>query len=121
MSGGPRLALPVGSRLAERDGDAVEHARLLLDDVLGRAAPDRENVHPRDHHGDEHHPRHRLEPGEEPEAERDERRELGEVEGDVELGEVQQHGECGEREPDRKQAARPLQRQHEPDERERRR
>ena len=61
-----RRALLAGQ--PERDRDAVEQARLLGDDVVGRASPHRERVDPGDDHGDQHDPGERLEDLHEEEA-----------------------------------------------------
>ena len=106
---------------AEGDRDGVEHLRLLLDDVFRRPAPHRDRVDPRDDHGDQRRPHHVLEPGEEPEADADEREQLREVVGHVELGEMEQDRERGEREPGRQHRPVGPERQQQPNERERRR
>src|SRR5215210_5884175 len=105
---------------AEGDRDVVEEVRLLLDDVLRRAAPDGDRVDERNDRGDQNGPGDGLEPGEEPEAEQDESEELREVEEDVELGQAQEHGERAEREPGGEQRGRLAERQQQPRDPERR-
>ena len=121
MSGGPRFAVASSPGTRNAIETFVEDLRLLLDHVLRRPAPDRDRVHPRDHHRDQRRPHHVLEPRQEPEAEADERKELREVVEDVELREVEQHRERREREPRRQHRRVVAERQQQPDERERRR
>ena len=78
------------ARESERDRDAIEEARLLRDDVLGRSAPDREHVDPGDDQRDQHDPRERLEHAHEPEADRRQCEKLRDVEQRAEPGEVEQ-------------------------------
>ena len=107
MSGGPRFALALDGSPGTRNAidELLEDARLLGDDVIGRPAPNRDRVDPGDDRGDQHCPGDRLEVGEEPEAERRERVELGEVEEHVEVREPEEHRQDGEREPDEADAA----------------
>ena len=105
----------------EAEGDRLEDARPLLDDVTRRAAEDRERVDRRDDRGDEGHPQHRLEEPEEPERDQRQGGELREVRQDVEardLAQDGQHAECGSGEAE---PLGPPEREHEPDDPEDRR
>src|SRR6185312_752868 len=91
--GEPELRRAVLARQRKRDRERVEDLWLVLDDFLRRAAGDREDVDRDDEDGDEQHPAERLEEGEEPPGDRDDRRDLHEVRGDVEAGQLEQNAQ----------------------------
>jgi hypothetical protein len=107
----------------ERDAERAENLRLVLDDLLRRAAGDGKRVDRDDEQGDEQDPGECLEEAEEPPADRRDRGHLDEVGGNVEIGRLERDRDGDEGDSAHGQLSRrpEVERQGEPDQAERER
>ena len=104
--GDAEIRRAVLARHGERVGEHREDVLVVRDDLLGRPAPDRVRVDPRDHDRDEHDPRELLEVAKEPPAEEGGGGEAGEVRRDVRAERRQHCRQHGEGQTDRQQPCR---------------